>query len=48
MTIKKLTRHQAHWVEFLSGFNFVISYTSGKKNQKADPLTDYPNDLPIN
>ena len=29
MTIKKLTKRQACWVEFLSGFNFVISYTPG-------------------
>lgn len=38
MTTKKLTRRQACWAEFLSGFNFVISYTPGKENQKADSL----------
>ncbi len=38
MTTKNLTRHQARWTEFLSGFNFVISYTSDKENQKADLL----------
>ena len=46
MTTKKLTRRQARWAEFLSGFNFVISYTPGKENQKADSLTRRPNDLP--
>ena len=46
MTTKKLTRRQARWAEFLSGFNFVISYTPGKENQKADLLTRHPNDLP--
>ena len=46
MTTKKLTRRQARWAEFLSGFNFVISYTPGKENQKADSLTRRPNDFP--
>ena len=36
MTTKKLTRRQARWAKFLSAFNFVISYTPGKENQKAD------------
>ncbi len=39
MTTKKFIRRQAHWAEFLSGFNFVISYTSDKENRKADSLT---------
>ena len=46
MTTKKLRRRQARWAEFLSGFNFVISYTPGKENQKADSLTRRLNDLP--
>ncbi len=46
MTTKKLTRRQAHWAEFLSEFNFVISSTPGKENQKADSLTRRPNDFP--
>lgn len=46
MTTKKLTRRQACWAEFLSGFNFVISYSPGKGNQKADSPTRRPNDLP--
>ena len=39
MTTKKLSRRQARWAEFLSGFNFVISYTPGRENGKADSLT---------
>ncbi len=46
MTTKKLTKRQACWAEFLSEFNFVISYIPGKENQKADSLTRRPNDLP--
>ena len=46
MTIKKLSRRQACWAEFLSGFNFVISYTPGRENGKADSLTRQPNDCP--
>lgn len=38
MTIKILTRCQAYWVKFLLESNFVISYTLGKKNQKAKLL----------
>ena len=45
ITIKKLTRRQGCWAEFLSGFNFVIFYIPVKKNQKADLLTRCPNDL---
>lgn len=45
MITKKLTRRQARWVELLSGLNFVIFYTSGKENQKADSLTRRPNNL---
>lgn len=42
MITKKLTRRQAYWAEFLSEFNFVISYILNKKKQKGrfiDPLT---------
>ena len=46
MTTKKLTRRQARWAEFLSEFNFVITYRPGKKNEKADALTRRPNDKP--
>ena len=48
MTTKKLTPRQARWAEFLSEYNFIISYQSGKKNKKADALTRKPNEQPIN
>ena len=48
MSTKKLTRRQARWAEFLSEFNFVITYRPGKKNEKADALTRRPNDKPQN
>ena len=47
MTTKKLTPRQARWAEFLSEFNFVVTYQSGKKNDKADALTRKPNERPI-
>ena len=43
MTTKKLTLRQVRWAEFLSEFNFVISYQSGKKNDKANALMRKPN-----
>ena len=46
ITTKKLSRRQACWTEFLSGFNFVISYITGRENQKADSLTCRSNDSP--
>ena len=45
MTIKKLTKLQARWVEFSSVFNFVISYISSKKNWKVDLITRCPKNL---
>ena len=42
MSVKKLTSRQERWAEFLSEYNFVISYQSGKKNDKADTLTRKP------
>ena len=47
MTTKKLSRRQARWAKFLSGFNFVISYTPGRENRKADSLTRRLNDCSI-
>ena len=47
ITIKKLTKRQVYWAKFLSGFNFVIFYTSSRKNQKADLLTRGLNNLPL-
>ena len=46
MSTKRLTSRQVSWAEFLSEFNFVISYQSGKKNDKADALTRKPNEQP--
>ena len=46
MTTKKLTPRQVRWAKFLSEFNFVISYQSGKKNNKANALTRKPNKRP--
>ena len=37
METKQLTRRQAHWGEFLSGFNFVIEYRPGKRNPADGP-----------
>ena len=48
MSTKKLTPRQVRWAEFLSEFNFVISYQSGKKNNKADVLIRKPNKWPTN
>lgn len=45
MSTKKLTARQARWAEFLSGFHFVISYTPGKLNSRADCLTRRPQDI---
>ena len=46
MIIKKLMPRQARWTEFLSKFNFVISYQSGKKNDKANALIQKLGDCP--
>ena len=46
MTTKKLTPRQVRWAKFLSEFNFVISYQSGKKNDKVDTLTRKLNKRP--
>ena len=44
MTTKKLTPRQAKWAKFPSEFNFVITYQSEKKNDKANALTRKPNE----
>ena len=46
MATKKLSRWQACWAEFLSGFNFVIFYTLDRENGKADSFICQPNDCP--
>ena len=46
MSDKKLNRRQARWSEFLSEFNFKITYRPGKQGTKPDSLTRRPGDLP--
>ena len=38
-TVRLLSRHQARWSEFLSGFNMVIKFRPGKLGAKPDALT---------
>ena len=47
MITKKLTPRQARWTEFLSEFNFVITYQTRKKNNKADALIKKPHKHPV-
>ena len=46
MSTKKLSRRQARWSEFLSRFNFVITYRPGRLGGKPDALTRRSGDLP--
>ena len=46
MTSKLLNRCQARWVEFLSQFNFKITYRPGKQGGKPNALTRRSGDLP--
>lgn len=48
MTSKKLTIYQVYVIEFFSNFNFFISYTLDKNNEKADLLMCCPNNLSLN
>jgi hypothetical protein len=41
-----LNRRQARWSEFLSRFNFKITYRPGKQGEKPDALTRRSEDLP--
>lgn len=45
-TTKLLNRRQARWSEFLSRFNFQITYRPGKQGAKPDALTRRSEDLP--
>jgi hypothetical protein len=38
-TMKQLSHHQAHWSEYLSGFDFVFKFPPGRLGTKADALT---------
>ena len=46
MTTKQLNRRQARWAEFLSKFNFKISYRPRNEGEKPDVLTRQPQDIP--
>lgn len=46
MSTKQLNRRQARWAEFLSGFNFKITYRPGAQGTKPDSLTRRTQDLP--
>ena len=45
MSTKQLSRHQAHWSEFLSRFNYHIAYHFDKINDKLNALTRRSKDL---
>ena len=47
MTFKQLNSRQVRWVEFLSEFNFHITYRPGKQSIKSDSLTRRVGDLLI-
>ena len=38
-TTKQLMRHQVRWLEYLSGFNYLIHYWVGWLGTKPDVLT---------
>jgi hypothetical protein len=46
MSTKNLNRRQARWSEFLSRFNFKITYRPGRQGAKPDSLTRRSEDLP--
>ncbi|KAF7568084.1 hypothetical protein PtrM4_126970 [Pyrenophora tritici-repentis] len=48
MVNKALNRRQARWAEFLSEFNFKITYRPGRLGSKPDALTRRPGDTPTN
>ena len=46
MSTKHMNRRRAHWSEFLSRFDFKISFRPGKQGGKPDALTRRSGDLP--
>ena len=46
MTSKLLNRRQARWAEFMTPFNFKITYRPGKQGGKPDALTRRSGELP--
>ena len=45
MSTKQLSRRQARWSEFLSRFDYQITYRPGKAGPKPDVLTPRLGDL---
>ena len=45
MSTKDLSQRQIRWCEFLSSFNFEITYKTRKKNIRADALTRREGDM---
>src|ERR1700738_215673 len=45
-TTKQLSRCQAHWAEYLSGFYFTIHYCTGRLRAKPDALMRRPDVYP--
>ncbi len=45
MSIKQLNHHQAHWSEFLSRFNYCITYHFSKIDDKLNALTHHSENL---
>ena len=48
MIIKQLTHWQTQWAEYLSWFDFKITYQSDKQDQKSDILTWQSQNLLMN
>src|SRR5579862_7276977 len=45
MTTKKLSARQARWAEYLSRYHFLLTYRTGKANERADALSRKREDL---
>ena len=48
MITKQLTHQQTWWAEYLSQFDFKITYQSDKQDQKSDVLIWWLQDLSVN
>ena len=48
MTTKQLNQRQVRWAEFLSQFNFIITYRPGSKATVPDTLSRMPGSKPAN
>src|SRR5579862_4436921 len=45
MTTKKLSARQARWAEYLSRYHFLLTYRTGRTNERADALSRKREDL---